>query len=728
MLRKPTIVFIALLLAALAGIAGAQSGDIISVGDSVTGELAAENLSAQYRIMGYTDDVLTITLTSEDFDAFLTLLGPDGEELVSDDDSGGGTDARIADYTLPVDGLYTIVVDSYNRISTGQYRLSVTGTVRITPTPSLTLPPVTLITATPQPATLDAPTVEPPPAEAVPISPGDTVTGTLTRQQITMPYRFEGRAGQLVTITLISDDFDAFLTLLDEDGEVLITDDDRAGDLNARIDSFPLPADGVYTIIASSYNNASLGDYILILAPVGEAIPAPTTTEPPPTAAPVEPTPTASPAGDVPGALALGDTVGGTLTGARLSARYTFEGRAGEAVTITLRSGAFDAFLILLDADGDQIASDDDSAGDFDARIAAFALPADGVYTIVATSYSGGGTGDYTLSLESAAPPVAVTVTPAPSPDEAGADIGYGQTVTGSLPPAETAVYRFSGQAGEVVIIGATAADFDATLELRLDGELLVMDDDSGGRLNPLIGPYTLPAGGAYEIVVGGFSGQGGMFSLHLSQIALVPIAYGDIVPGEFTPETRALYYRFEGQRGDIVHIRAESGGTVDTSLSVRDPNGIEIAFDDDSGGGFDPQIKRLMLSQDGTHTLLVRPFLDTVGRVNVILLREYVRSLDEQAQTVQLNEKQTSDALTFTGSAGERARLFVRVLDTTNAAPVVTVVQDGGTLASADITAASAFTLEFVITADGPVMVQISDASFSRVTLELALERLNGD
>jgi hypothetical protein len=52
-----------------------------------------------------------IDLTSKDFDAYLRLQDPKGKDLASDDNSGGGLDARIT-FKCPKDGEYRILASS----------------------------------------------------------------------------------------------------------------------------------------------------------------------------------------------------------------------------------------------------------------------------------------------------------------------------------------------------------------------------------------------------------------------------------------------------------------------------------------------------------------------------------------------------------------------------------------------------------------------------------------
>ncbi len=108
------------------------------------------------------------------------------------------------------------------------------------------------------------------------------------------------------------------------------------------------------------------------------------------------------------GSLTYGQTVRGALNNRYPSHNWTFEGRAGDHVIITMidtsGAGLLDPKLSLTTTDGREIAANDD-VGDVhpdgmstrDARIDFF-LPSDGIFTIAAGRF--GGRGDYTLSLE----------------------------------------------------------------------------------------------------------------------------------------------------------------------------------------------------------------------------------------------------------------------------------------------------------------------------------------
>jgi hypothetical protein len=77
---------------------------------------------------------------------------------------------------------------------------------------------------------------------------------------------------------------------------------------------------------------------------------------------------------------------------------WTFQGVAGQTVQITMRSTAVDSFLFLLDTNGLEIESNDDSGGGSDARMTV-QIDTSGTYTILANTFDAGETGAYTLQL-----------------------------------------------------------------------------------------------------------------------------------------------------------------------------------------------------------------------------------------------------------------------------------------------------------------------------------------
>jgi len=221
-----------------------------------------------------------------------------------------------------------------------------------------------------------------------PIALGDMRHGQLQRGQDS--FTLEARAGQRVQIALSSDQFDTVLSITGPDGFSVENDDGPDGTLNSLIDA-RLPADGTYRITVSSYQNSGSGDYRLA------------------TLDPANPVP----AGVQARSLPLGETVSGLLVRSdptRLTGEnvdyYRFIGRRGQRLTFDLASSAIDTFLTVYLPDG-QTETNDDRQGQQDTNSSlSITLPADGTYTVAASSFNRGERGEYTVRISEAAPDV----------------------------------------------------------------------------------------------------------------------------------------------------------------------------------------------------------------------------------------------------------------------------------------------------------------------------------
>lgn len=65
-----------------------------------------------------------LDMKSKEFDSYLRLENPDGQQVAADDDGGGYPDARII-YKAPKTGDYTIICTTFGNGSTGKYTLFV---------------------------------------------------------------------------------------------------------------------------------------------------------------------------------------------------------------------------------------------------------------------------------------------------------------------------------------------------------------------------------------------------------------------------------------------------------------------------------------------------------------------------------------------------------------------------------------------------------------------------
>ena len=83
-------------------------------------------------------------------------------------------------------------------------------------------------------------------------------------------------------------------------------------------------------------------------------------------------------------------------------ARLRFQGEAGQLVTIAVRdnlAAGVDPLLVLLDAEGNPVAGDDDGGGETDSLISDYELPANGIYTAMVSHANAGYEGVIRVSL-----------------------------------------------------------------------------------------------------------------------------------------------------------------------------------------------------------------------------------------------------------------------------------------------------------------------------------------
>ncbi|NEQ33022.1 MAG: tetratricopeptide repeat protein, partial [Leptolyngbya sp. SIO4C5] len=97
---------------------------------TITGELNSDSAVleddgsyyAVHSFEGEAGENIAISLSSEDFDAYLILQGPDGSTVAQDNDSGDGTNAYLVG-ALSESGTYQVIANTYNEGEVGQYEL-----------------------------------------------------------------------------------------------------------------------------------------------------------------------------------------------------------------------------------------------------------------------------------------------------------------------------------------------------------------------------------------------------------------------------------------------------------------------------------------------------------------------------------------------------------------------------------------------------------------------------
>ena len=105
--------------------------------------------------------------------------------------------------------------------------------------------------------------------------------------------------------------------------------------------------------------------------------------------------------GALPNPIAFGETVSGSLDETVGYELWSFDGTAGQIITISMnRTDDLDPYLSLLNPAGLEFAYNDDDGGDLNSLISFLTLPETGTYIIVARGYGGTSFGSYELTLE----------------------------------------------------------------------------------------------------------------------------------------------------------------------------------------------------------------------------------------------------------------------------------------------------------------------------------------
>ncbi|MEI7687527.1 MAG: HEAT repeat domain-containing protein, partial [Planctomycetota bacterium] len=188
---------------------------------------------------------------------------------------------------------------------------------------------------------------------------------------------------------------------------------------------------------------------------------------------------------------------------------------------IDLVSTQFDTFLRLENDEGREVAHDDDSGGDLNARLR-FVPRTDGVFKIVATAFRPDAAGEFELTVrEESSGPVA-------GGDQL-VDLTNGETqipgaIAGNEPPdlvrkLPCKVYSVRFVRGEAYQIDMTSREIDSFLRLEdADSREVARDDDGGGNLNARI-VFEPTETGIYRIVASSFGGQAGAFDVTVRRI-----------------------------------------------------------------------------------------------------------------------------------------------------------------------------------------------------------------
>lgn len=514
-------------------------------------------------------------------DPVLTIYDAQGNQLAFNDDANGLNSALR--FAPRESGEVFVEARAYGSDQTGRYRLAASAS-------TVPVDAVGNDTTSRARASLDQP-----------------IAGQLEYEGDVDVYRFAARRGQRYHITLDaadSDDplYDPLLRVVGRDSAELAMNDDGENGLNSSLDFTPETSGDVF-IEARSYADVYSGAYRLnITRAPNDNLGADRNTR---------------------GRIAFGQSVDGVLdfTGDRDWYRVRLEG--GHSYRFTLNSAGDNAlrdpFLSLHGPNGQELASDDDGGGGLNAYLE-FTAPATGNYFVDAGAFADSGTGGYTLTARQGD-------IPADASTDAALSIS-GDWRAGRLSPAgDRDWYRIDaneGQSFRVSLENTMSPDGLSDPYLILygpDGAEVTRDDDGGDGLNALL-EYQATQTGAYYIEARGFSdGAEGAYYINVlaGEIGNSIDTADYLSPSEGRTSSIGadgdadwfMVEMIEGRPYRFNLIGLEEGGLADPVLTLYDPNGQQVAYDDDGGTGFNSYLT-FMTPTGGPYFAAVTSFGNT--------------------------------------------------------------------------------------------------------------------
>ena len=334
-----------------------EQGSVLRYGDSVIGTISQAAPQVYYTFEAQQGDILTLSMvrSSGDLDPYLKVVNEERLVVADNDDQQGSEtrNARIDALIISKSGSYIVMATRYREAdgdSSGSFVLTLeeaensgAGSTQLAP---------------------------------LPIAYGESRSGALSHQQYERFYTFEAARNDLVTISMSrgsAGELDSFVILADANYAPLVEDDDSGAGQNARIADYPIPADGVYHIVATRFDGSkggTLGDYLLsldVLRDARETIP------------------------DDAVSISYGTSVTGKISADDDQDLYAFYARQGEVITVSMTrvDGNLDAFLELLNASQEALLSNDDGGNGQNALIDNYTIPRSGLYFVRARRFFG---------------------------------------------------------------------------------------------------------------------------------------------------------------------------------------------------------------------------------------------------------------------------------------------------------------------------------------------------
>lgn len=460
----------------------ARLGTLIGVltsGQPVGGEFAAPEERHVYSFEGVSGQYLSIQSdrVTGSVDPVISLYAPSGDEVATDDNSGGFQSALLRNIGLTQDGQYILQVWGHGL--SGRYQVSLTSsaqTIPITPTIVLRIPPTPV-------AEILTPTV------AAALSGQNLydhvpVTGAIERAGDFDRYPIQLASGQAVTVAVSPAQRSGLrprIELYDTSGALVasVGAADSNADGDALLPAFLAAETGTYTIFVLG-DTSTIGAYTVSY---GEGYSHQDVRH---------------------GLTAPDQTYSGEVARRGLRDEWSLDLNQDDVITVTAGTltPGFDPFLELTAPDGSLVAMDDNGGGGVNSQIVSARAPVSGRYHLRVSSVNAAGKGTYTLVWRY------INLAPTATPPPASLLL---LSYADAIPDQAYKFYRFYGRAGMHVLIRVVASEGSkldpVAALLGQDGAVIAEGDDDDG-LNPRF-TADLTADGTYTVRVNGYLTSG---------------------------------------------------------------------------------------------------------------------------------------------------------------------------------------------------------------------------
>ena len=280
------------------------------------------------------------------------------------------------------------------------------------------------------------------------------------------PWSFTANAGDNIALRLASTGFSGSLGLYGPNGGLVAT---SAGNGTEWARNITPTNSGTNVALVGSYFGGGTGSYVLHYFKTPGAY--------------------IVPAGDEGGLMTNGGDYAGTITLADIDP-WSFNANAGDNLVLRLGSTGFEGTMTLYGPDGSVLSTSGGNGTDW---IINYRATNSGTFTVLVSSYFGGGTGSYVLHYFDSTGGFIV-----PAGDEGG-PMTNGSNYAGTLALGDLDPWSFTANAGDNLVLRLGSTGFEGTMTLYgPDGSVL---STSGGNGTDWIINYRATNSGTFTVL-----------------------------------------------------------------------------------------------------------------------------------------------------------------------------------------------------------------------------------